>query len=135
MFDLDRFRQAQDAPHAGFLAALDELRAGRKTGHWIWYVFPQLAGLGQSATAVHYGLAGRDEAAAYLRDPVLGERLVAAAAIVRARLSRPTPARRTAEGRPEFAAMAEHAGAILDQAAAQGYGRCAFTERHLRLGR
>jgi len=85
--NLDRFRSAQDAPHAGFAAALEELRAGHKTGHWIWYVFPQLQGLGQSSTAVYYGLSGAEEAANYLRDPVLGERLVTAAAAVRFHLA------------------------------------------------
>jgi uncharacterized protein (DUF1810 family) len=73
MFNLDRFREVQDAPHVGFAVALRELKAGRKKSHWIWYVFPQLAGLGQSSTAVYYGLAGAEEAAAYLRDRVLGE--------------------------------------------------------------
>jgi uncharacterized protein (DUF1810 family) len=159
MKSLDRFRQAQDAAHNGFAEAFRELQAGRKTSHWIWYVFPQLAGLGRSSTAVYYGLAGPDEAAAYLRDPVLGERLVAAAAVVRAHLANSNPVRlevlmgssidaiklvscmtlfrhvaktlRATETRPEFAAMAEHAVAILDFAAAQGYGRCAFTENLL----
>ncbi len=93
MKSLDRFRRAQDAPHAGFAEAFRELQAGRKTGHWIWYIFPQLAGLGRSSTAVYYGLAGSDEAAAYLRDPVLGDRLIAAAAIVRAHLAKPSPVR------------------------------------------
>ena len=87
MDKLDRFRQAQDAPHTGYAVALRELQAGRKTGHWIWYVFPQLAGLGRSSTAVYYGLAGVEEAAAYLRDRVLGERLITAAAVVRTHLS------------------------------------------------
>src|SRR6267142_5739646 len=87
MFNLDRFRDAQDAPHAGFTVAFRELQAGRKTSHWIWYVFPQLAGLGRSSTAVYYGLAGVEEAAAYLRDQVLGERLVTSAAAVQAHLS------------------------------------------------
>ena len=87
MARLDRFRDAQADTHSGFAAALGELEAGRKTGHWIWYVFPQLAGLGQSMTAVHYGLADAAEAADYLRDPVLGERLVAAAAAVRIHLT------------------------------------------------
>ncbi len=85
--DLRRFKQAQESAHGGFADALRELRAGRKTSHWIWYVFPQLAGLGQSPTAVHYGIAGPDEAAAYLRDPVLAERLVAASAAVRAHVA------------------------------------------------
>jgi uncharacterized protein (DUF1810 family) len=87
MFTLDRFREAQDAPHSGLAIALRELRAGRKTSHWIWYVFPQLAVLGRSSTAIHYGLAGSGEAADYLRDRVLGERLVAAAAVVRTHLA------------------------------------------------
>lgn len=52
-----------------------ELRAGRKRSHWMWFVFPQLRGLGLSATAQHYGIASLDEARAYLAHPVLGERL------------------------------------------------------------
>src|SRR2546428_11602653 len=87
MSDLARFRDAQDAPHAGFTVALRELQAGRKTSHWIWYVFPQLAGLGRSSTAVYYGLADAEEAADYLRDQVLGERLISAAAVARAHLA------------------------------------------------
>ena len=55
--------------------ALAELRAGRKRGHWIWFVFPQIAGLGSSPTSRHYALSGRAEAEAYLAHPVLGPRL------------------------------------------------------------
>ena len=55
--------------------ALAELRAGRKTGHWMWFVFPQLAGLGVSPTARRYAISGLDEARAYLAEPVLGPRL------------------------------------------------------------
>ena len=73
-FDLQRFVSAQDAGGA-YDAALRELRAGRKTSHWMWFVLPQLAGLGRSATARHYALAGADEALAYLAHPVLGPRL------------------------------------------------------------
>jgi uncharacterized protein (DUF1810 family) len=87
MARLDRFRDGQADPYSGFAVALRELEAGRKTGHWIWYVFPQLVGLGQSMTAVHYGLADAAEAADYLRDPVLGERLVAAAVTARRHLT------------------------------------------------
>ena len=58
--------------------ALDELRTGRKTSHWIWYVFPQLRGLGNSPAAVRYGLDGRDEAVAYLEDDDLRLRLISA---------------------------------------------------------
>ena len=73
-FDLRRFVEAQDAG-ATYDAALRELRAGRKTGHWMWFVLPQLAGLGRSATARRYALSGPDEARAYLAHPVLGPRL------------------------------------------------------------
>lgn len=71
-FLLARFLDAQE--HA-FDAALAELRAGHKSGHWIWYVFPQIAGLGRSAMSERYGLSGVAEAAAYLAHPVLGDRL------------------------------------------------------------
>jgi uncharacterized protein (DUF1810 family) len=73
-FDLDRFVRAQKADYD---RALAEVRGGRKRTHWMWYVFPQLDGLGYSATAKRYGIKGRDEAEAYLRHPVLGPRLVA----------------------------------------------------------
>ena len=73
-FDLDRFVRAQ----AGHIdAALRELRAGAKRTHWMWFVFPQLRGLGHSAMAQAYGLGGRAEAQAYLAHPVLGPRLLA----------------------------------------------------------
>lgn len=71
---LERFVQAQ---HPAYARALAELRAGRKTSHWMWYVLPQLRGLGRSAMAWEYGLDGRDEAAAYAAHPLLGPRLVA----------------------------------------------------------
>ncbi|OWV56188.1 calpastatin [Mameliella alba] len=61
---------------SGWDDVLRELRAGRKTSHWIWWVFPQLAILGRSHRARHFGLSGLDEAAAYLAHPVLGPRLV-----------------------------------------------------------
>lgn len=70
--DLDRFVRAQEGDHD---RALAELRAGRKRSHWMWYVFPQLRGLGASAMATRYGITGAAEAAAYLRHPVLGPRL------------------------------------------------------------
>jgi len=65
---LDRFLQAQEGHYA---QALAELEAGRKTSHWIWFVLPQLRGLGRSATAQAYGIAGRAEAEVYLAHPVL----------------------------------------------------------------
>ena len=68
---LDRFLQVQEKTYAGALA---ELKAGRKTSHWIWWVFPQLRGLGTSHNSTYYGLAEEDEARAYLEHPVLGAR-------------------------------------------------------------
>jgi len=68
---LDRFIQAQEKTYAGALA---ELKAGRKTGHWIWWVFPQIKGLGTSHNSTYYGLADEAEARAYIQHPVLGAR-------------------------------------------------------------
>jgi uncharacterized protein (DUF1810 family) len=73
-FDLHRFVAAQDAGGT-YDAALDEVRAGRKRSHWMWFVFPQLAGLGHSSMAQRYAISSLDEARAYLRHPVLGPRL------------------------------------------------------------
>ena len=70
--DLDRFLKAQGDTYD---TALDELKAGRKRSHWIWFIFPQIAGLGQSPTSQFYGVKSLDEAAAYLRHPILGGRL------------------------------------------------------------
>jgi uncharacterized protein (DUF1810 family) len=71
-FDLERFVRAQEGVYEG---ALRELRQGRKTGHWIWFIFPQLVGLGRSELSQRYGIASLDEARAYLAHPVLGPRL------------------------------------------------------------
>ena len=71
-FDLTRFVEAQQRDYR---QALDELCAGAKRSHWIWYVFPQLRGLGRSEMAEHYGISGLDEARAYLAHPLLGPRL------------------------------------------------------------
>jgi uncharacterized protein (DUF1810 family) len=70
--NLERFVTAQANHHNGALA---ELRAGRKTGHWMWFVFPQIAGLGSTPTSQHYAIRSLDEARAYLDHPVLGPRL------------------------------------------------------------
>ncbi len=78
-FDLDRFTAAQ-APLLDTVLA--ELRAGHKRSHWIWFIFPQLAGLGHSATAQRYAIASLAEARAYLAHPVLGARLRQCCAIV-----------------------------------------------------
>ncbi|MCW2928406.1 MAG: hypothetical protein JWM86_2374 [Thermoleophilia bacterium] len=73
-FRLGRFLAAQDAGGA-YGRALEELRRGRKRSHWMWFVFPQLAGLGRSDTARLYAISGIEEARAYLVHPVLGQRL------------------------------------------------------------
>jgi len=78
-FDLERFVRAQDPVQA---AVLQELRAGRKRTHWMWFVFPQIAGLGRSDMARRYAIGSAEEAAAYLAHPVLGKRLRACADIV-----------------------------------------------------
>ncbi len=82
-YDLERFVWAQDAGGTHD-AALAELRRGRKTSHWMWFVFPQLAGLGHSAMSRQYAITSIDEAVAYLRHPVLGPRLRTAAATLTA---------------------------------------------------
>ena len=84
--ELDRFMRAQDSPRFGFRAALRELETEGKRGHWIWYVFPQLAGLGQSWHSEFYGLAGAQEASAYLHHPVLRSRLLEITRVVANRL-------------------------------------------------
>ena len=72
---LERFRMAQDSGYEGYLKALEEIRRGRKTGHWMWYIFPQMKGLGRSQMSEYYGIDSIGEARAYLQDPVLGRRL------------------------------------------------------------
>lgn len=71
-FDLERFVSAQEAVYDGVVG---ELRRGRKTGHWIWFIFPQIAGLGRSSTSAFYAIGSLEEARAYLAHPVLGPRL------------------------------------------------------------
>ena len=74
-FDLERFVRAQDEGGT-YAAALRELRDGVKRSHWMWFVFPQVAGLGRSATARHFAVQGLEEARAYLGHAVLGPRLL-----------------------------------------------------------
>lgn len=73
--DLDRFVRAQDDADT-YPRALAELRSGRKTGHWMWFIFPQVAGLGHSETSRRYSIASLSEARAYLDHSVLGPRLL-----------------------------------------------------------
>jgi uncharacterized protein (DUF1810 family) len=79
LYRLERFVAAQDGVYDDAVA---ELRRGRKTSHWMWFVFPQIAGLGRSATAQRYAIGSLDEARAYLEHPVLGPRLIESASIL-----------------------------------------------------
>ena len=72
-YNLQRFVDAQEGISA---TALGELRKGRKQSHWMWFIFPQLKGLGRSSISEHYGIASLEEARAYIHHPVLGNRLV-----------------------------------------------------------
>lgn len=74
-YDLDRFIRAQDSGWATYSEALSEIKDGHKSGHWIWYVFPQIKGLGHSYNSEFYGISSKDEAKAYLGHPELGKRL------------------------------------------------------------
>jgi len=150
---LARFTEAQDQPAAGFDAALREIQAGMKAGHWIWYVFPQLAGLGSSSVSRTYGIRGLEEAREYLRNPMLRSRLLAITTEVANRLSggasintlmgSSTDALKlvssltlfshaarelhAADGLPAYSALARVAASVLKAAESQGYGPCQYT--------
>ena len=160
MSRLDRFRHAQDSPHTGFESALTELRSGGKRGHWIWYVFPQIDGLGMSGPSQAFALDGEEEAAAFLRDAELRSRLFTIASTVaeqlgsgpvaslRALMGSDIDARKVvssltlfghvasklheAEGLDAYGAIAKVADDVLVLAASQGYPPCAYTLRRLR---
>lgn len=155
MTDLSRYERAQDRPGAGYATALSEMQAGRKTSHWIWYIFPQLAGLGRSSVALAFALDDVDEAVAYLRNETLRSRLLEISTVVAARLAGPSPsslrtlmgspidalklvssmtlfaevARRLAatDGQLAAARLALVAEEILEAAATEGFGRCRHT--------
>jgi uncharacterized protein (DUF1810 family) len=155
---IDRFVRAQDDPHAGFAVAMAELQAGRKTGHWIWYIFPQLAGLGSSSQSQHYGLAGIDEATALLEHPVLGARLLDATTAVDEQIARGVPLRTLMgssidlqklvssltlfeaaasrlyerDGRDAYLTLLTLADRVLMAAFTEGYQRCQYTLARLR---
>jgi uncharacterized protein (DUF1810 family) len=155
---LARFRAAQSNPWWGYAAALAEIRAGQKTGHWMWYVFPQLQGLGSSGMSEYYGVASADEAEAYLLDPVLGERLSEITRALEAHVCAPAGAKtlswvleeidalkvvscltlftgvaeRLGDAVPPWVvAFRESAERVLDAAAREGLERCAFTLEEL----
>ena len=72
---IDRFIEAQDK-HNAYQTALEEVKAGRKKTHWIWYIFPQMRGLGTSEMSKFYGIGGREEAMQYINHPILRDRLI-----------------------------------------------------------
>jgi uncharacterized protein (DUF1810 family) len=144
-FDLARFVEAQAAV---FGQVRHELRSGRKRTHWMWYIFPQLCGLGHSAMAQRYGLRGADEAAAYLAHPLLGARLIECTQLVNQIAARPIEQIFSAPDNLKFRscmtlfafledappafreALAKYFGAVPDPltiAALQGVERCAGT--------
>ena len=86
-FDLERFVAAQDLVYP---AVLDELRCGRKQTHWIWFIFPQVEGLANSATAYHYAIHTREEAAAYIAHPLLSARLLECTELVLSHVGKTT---------------------------------------------
>ncbi len=154
--DLQRFKDAQQQAESGFVAALAELRAGGKQGHWIWFIFPQLSGLGRSPQAERYGLADLDEALDYLRDPVLRERLLAVTATVAALVRAGQPlvvtmgssvdtlklvssltlfeaAAARLAGDADVQPLLRSATTILDAAVTEGYPRCSTTQHRLAL--
>ena len=85
--DLERFVKAQDSAGT-YQRAVAELRGGRKTTHWMWFIFPQIAGLGRSAMAQAYAISDLAEAQAYLAHPILGPRLIECAEILAAQHGR-----------------------------------------------
>lgn len=76
IYKLERFQIAQDTFPDSYELALSEIKNGRKENHWIWYIFPNMKGLGQSYNSYFYGISSLDEAKAYLKHPVLGKRLI-----------------------------------------------------------
>jgi uncharacterized protein (DUF1810 family) len=158
---LERFKEAQERPGSGFEAALAEIRRGHKQGHWIWYIFPQLSGLGASWASQTYGLGNVAEAVEYLRDPVLRSRLLTmttAVADVKSRHSGKgaslemlmgssvdvrklvssltlfgSVARKlhAAEGLEAYDSLARVAAEVLAAAASEGYSPCQYTVARL----
>jgi uncharacterized protein (DUF1810 family) len=148
---LERFHEAQASRWAGHDTALAEIRAGGKYRHWIWYVFPQIEGLGRSSTARAYAIQNLGEACAYLRDPTLRARYEEIAAAVSEQLAREIRLEdlmgseidalklvssltlfraagvQLAREDPVYSSLAERLAALLGQTGKQGYPACDFT--------
>lgn len=154
---LDRFREAQEDPASGFACALTELKTTGKRSHWIWYVFPQLSGLGNSRASQIYAIANIREAELFLQDPSLRNRLLTASTVVAQRLRQKVSlenlmgssidalklvssltlfgsvARRLgiAGESEEYRSLAALADEILAAAAGDGYPACRYTMERL----
>ena len=150
---LERFRNAQDAPIEGFATALRELRTTGKVSHWIWWVFPQLDGLGKTHMSKEFAIRGLAEAREYLGDPLLRSRLTEATQVVAERLAATMPLRQLMgseidslklvssltlfeaiasrlsadDTSGEYAPLAAACSHVLAFAQDQGYSRCSFT--------
>ncbi len=148
---LERFHEAQASRSARYDTALAEIRRGRKTSHWIWYIFPQLQGLGRSSTAQAYAIRDLAEACDYLRDPLLRARYEEITAAVSDQLARGialedlmgsridalklvsslTLFRATARGLVNddaiFESLARRCDSVLRHAASEGYSLCTHT--------
>lgn len=155
---LERFHQAQAGAWAGYATALAEIQRGAKRSHWIWYIFPQIAGLGRSSTARTYALDDLEETRAYLADPVLRARYEEISAAVAEQLARGVGVEKLMGGSIDalklassltlFRAAAEELSArdpslapltqccddILQRIASDGYGPCDFTLARLAAG-
>lgn len=160
MSGLQRFKAAQSSPDSGFEYALDEIRVGSKRGHWIWYVFPQLEGLGTSGLSQTFAIHGEEEAVAYLQDSELRSRLLTISEAVAEQLTTSKArslgrlmgseidARKVVssltlfghvakrlydvEGLAAYSSIARVADEILAIAASEGYPPCAYTLGRLR---
>ena len=148
---LERFHEAQARRSAGYDSALAEIRAGGKRSHWIWYIFPQIEGLGRSSTARAYAIQDLGDACSYLRDPVLRDRYEEIVAAVTEQLVRGirvedlmgsridalklvssltlfrAAAEQLAREDSTFTSLAERLAALLGQTARQDYPPCDFT--------
>ena len=148
---LERFHEAQAKQWGGYDTALAEIRAGAKRSHWIWYIFPQIEGLGRSSAARAYAMQDLSEGCAYLREPLLRARYEEIAAAVSEHLARGirvedlmgsqidalklvssltlfrAAAEQLGHEDPVYVSLTERLAALLEQTAEQGYPACDFT--------
>jgi len=151
LMSLERFHEAQASRSAGYDTALAEIRADGKRSHWIWYIFPQIEGLGRSSTARACAMRDLAEACAYLRDPILRARYAEIVAAVSEQLARGirmedlmgsqidalklvssltlfrAAAEQLAREDPTLASLATRLAALLERTTKQGYPACDFT--------